>query len=514
MTTGNVKAEVEVEADCEEAFCRLIAQRTGIVLQDHQLSNLRDTLRRGCERFAYANAAQYLEALRRSHVLTEQLEYLIAGVTVGESYFFRDSEQFSLLRVKLLPEMIAAKRASGNLSLRIWSAGCSNGQELYTIAMLLQDMIPDIVNWRIHLLGTDINSEAVGKAMRGRYSEWSFRATPQAFRERWFTQVGQEYEIIPQIRRMARFSYLNLSEDVYPSILSETNALDLILCRNVFIYLGTQAVQRSMKQFALCLLDNGVLMLGASDPIIHKHTELELVQLETVGYFRKGGASDTGFDSYLQAVEAMPGEQRTASIKQQPVPLISEMAALPLATAAQPLASGDRKRPADDTDEIISMLKASDWDAALVLMEETCRRCKESSDIWQMKARALANLGRTELALQACVRSLQLDHANKHAYLIQGLILAELDREKEAEDSLRRALYLDHSFLEAHYELGMLKVRAGNLSAAIKSLEIALKLAQTGDPDRELHDAEGMTCRRFAQILYNEIEMLRSVRGK
>lgn len=488
----------ELDAACEEEFCKLIAQRTGIVLQNHQLSNLRDTVRQGCEHFACNDAAHYLNLLQQSPNLAAPLEYLIAGVTVGESYFFRDSEQIELLRGKLLPGMIAAKRAGGDLSLRIWSAGCSQGQEIYTIALLLQELIPDIDRWHIHLLGTDINSEAVGRAIRGLYSEWSFRTTPMALRERWFTRAGYEYEIHPKIRRMVRFAYLNLAWDVYPSIFSETNAMDLILCRNVFIYLDLQAVRRSMLQFDHCLQDSGVLMLGASDPVEYTHIELELVQTESVGYFRKSRAKDAGW--LINRPPAMPMPDLQAAQQQ--------------ATASPPAAARHQDQPVSEKNEIIKLLNSSDWAAVLVRVDAACTQGRENTDLWQMKAKALASLGRMDEAQQACVRSLQLDPANKHTYLIQGLILAELDRELEAEEALRRALYLDRSFLEAHYEIGMQKVRARNLPAGIKSLEIALKLAQAGDPGRELHNAAGMTYHRFAEVLQNEIEMLRGVRGK
>lgn len=479
MTSTRTSAH-DLDVACEEAFCRLIAQRTGIVLQDHQLHNLRDTARRGCERFGYGDCAHYLHELQQSPGLTTPLEYLIAGITVGESYFFRDSEQIDLLRDTLLPETIAAKRASGNLSLRIWSAGCSEGQEIYTLALLLHELIPDIEKWRIHLRGTDINSEVVSRAIAGRYSEWSFRATPQAVRERWFVPAGNAYEIRPEIRQMVHFAYLNLAADIYPSILSETNALDLILCRNVFIYLDRQTVQRCMSQYADCLLDQGVLMLGASDPMYHRHTALELVQTKYVGYFRKGG------------VQGLPADRR-----------IAQAVAPALAEPARPPA------PQSDMAGIITLLKSSDWAAALVQLDKVCQPGSESSDFWQMKAKVLANMGRAEPALQACERSLQLDAVNKHSYLMQGMILVELDRGPEAEEAFRRTLYLDRSFLEAHYELAMLRVRARDLPGALKSLANALKIAQAGDPQRELHNAAGMTYQRFAQVLQNEIEMLR-----
>jgi len=492
------KQGADFDVACEEAFCRLIAQRTGIVLQDHQLHNLRDTARRGCERFGYGDCAHYLHELQQSQGLTTPLEYLIAGITVGESYFFRDSEQIDLLRNTLLPEMIADKRASGNLSLRIWSAGCSEGQEIYTIAMLLHELIPDIEKWRIHLRGTDINSEVVSRAIAGCYSEWSFRATPSVLRERWFVPAGNGYEIHPQIRQMVHFAYLNLAADVYPSILSETNALDLILCRNVFIYLDRQTVQRCMSQYADCLLDHGVLMLGASDPMYHRHTGLELVQTKWVGYFRKGGVQDTGLSGDRRAAQTSPLAQPLSEQVRSSVP------------PAQPPASRHALQP--DMAGIIKLLRVSDWAAALVQLDKVCQPGSESSDFWQMKAKVLANMGRTESALQACERSLQLDAVNKHSYLMQGMILVELDRGPEAEEAFRRTLYLDRSFLEAHYELAMLRVRAKDLPAALKSLENALKIAQTGDPQRELHNAAGMTYQRFAQVLQNEIEMLRDAK--
>ena len=484
-----------VTAASEQAFCALIQQRTGIVLQDHQMSNLQDTLHNGCAHFGYADCAQYLHALEQGHAAP--LEYLISGVTVGESYFFRDSEQIELLRRELLPQMISAKRAAGDLSLRMWSAGCSHGQEIYTIALLLLELIPDIENWRIHLLGTDINGEAVTRAMRGRYSEWSFRATPAAVRERWFAPAGYEYEIHPMIRNMVRFAYLNLTVDAYPSILSETNAMDLILCRNVFIYLDRRAVRRCMAQYAHCLIDQGVLMLGASDPIDYKHAELRLIQNESAGYFRK----------FSPATNIAPAFVKPASYAP---PLLQAPIFANVAVSREDF--HDKVKPACDMDEIVRLLKNSAWSEALAKAEEACGSGCENGELWQVKAKALANLGHAEQALQACEHSIRLDPVNKHTYLIQGLILAELDRLPEAEAALRRTLYLDRSFLEAHYELGMLRVRAGDIGGALKSLGNALRQAQAGDPERELHNASGMTYGRFAEILKNEIGMLRDAR--
>lgn len=505
-------SDTVLDAHSEETFCKLIARRTGILLQDHQLSNLRDTVRTACEYFSYKNAAQFLSVLQQSQGLTAPLEYLIAGVTVGESYFFRDNEQIKLLRSELLPDMIVAKRASGDLRLRIWSAGCSQGQEIYSIAILLQELIPDIAQWRIHLLGTDINTASVAAAMRGCYSEWSFRATSPVIRKRWFSKVGSMVEIDPEIRAMVTFGYLNLTADVYPSILSATNAMDVILCRNVFIYLDRESVGRSMAQYADCLLDQGVLMLGASDPMEYKHTTLELVQTTQAGYFRKNYARVAALSQARGDIRMKPASHElTEPLMKAELIKFPDTRAKSVPSDKSAVPEVVRVLPTGEKAEIINLLRCADWSAVLLQVEAACLSGKEDSDLWQMKAKALASLGRMDEAQHACERSLQLNATNKHVYLIQGLILAELERAEEAEEALRRALYLDHSFLEAHYEIGMLNVRARNLKAGVKSMSIALKLAQEGNPERELHNAAGMTYRRFAEVLHNEIEMLRGL---
>jgi len=130
---------------------------------------------------------------------------------------------------------------------------------------LLDELLPDIGEWTLHLLGTDINIPLLSKALRGRYRQWSLRATPDQVREDYFTRVGQKYELIKKIRQRAVFTYSNLTQAPYPSLLTGTDALDLILCRNVLIYLQREAAQAIMNQFASCLVPEGALFLGASD---------------------------------------------------------------------------------------------------------------------------------------------------------------------------------------------------------------------------------------------------------
>src|SRR6185437_4072421 len=181
-----------------------------------------------------------------------------------------------LLENTILPDLIKRKREENNYSLRIWSAGCSSGEEIYSIAMMLNKLIPDMSAWHIHLLGTDINTFALKKAITGCFNEWSMRSIDEQYKKRYFTVENKKYFILKKIQDMVTFSYLNLNEDTFPSILNNTNFQNLILCRNVLIYFDRDRGIDLIKKLNACLVPGGILILGASDPIYISDTDFIL----------------------------------------------------------------------------------------------------------------------------------------------------------------------------------------------------------------------------------------------
>lgn len=450
----------------EEALCRLITERTGIVLHDHQLPGLRDTVAQACAHFGYAGAAAYRQALTEKASFSPELEFLVARITVGESYFFRDAAQMTVLRDTLLPELIARKRLAGDCAIRVWSAGCSNGQEIYSIAILLHELLPDIDRWALHLLATDINTDVLAAALRGRYRDWSLRATPAPIATKYFKPVGSEHELDGAIRKRVKFNYLNLSEDAFPSLLTETHALDLILCRNVLIYIEGKAARQIVHRFAQSLLPEGLLLLGTSDHVEWPADALQRIQLGDAAYLRK-----------------------------QPVPTPEAAAAPARGAGAEPT----------DLARVVELLRAERWREALLAIDQAGSAFGTSAGLLQARAKALANLGDLDAALQACEQSLALDPTDKHTYLIQGMVLMEHGQAQQAEAALRKAVYLDHAFAEAHHQLGHLLLRLGRRAAGLKSLRNALALAEQAAPQRPIHNAPGMNHGRFAEILRHEI---------
>lgn len=136
-----------------------------------------------------------------------------------------------------MPPLIQERRNSGDKRLRIWSAACCTGEESYSISITLSRMLRNWADWRIAVLATDLNPLFLQQAAKGVFREWAFRATPPGMKE-WYVQRTAEghFELVPQIREMVKFEYLNLAENIYPSLINDTNAMDITFCRNVLIY--------------------------------------------------------------------------------------------------------------------------------------------------------------------------------------------------------------------------------------------------------------------------------------
>ncbi|MBF0178599.1 MAG: protein-glutamate O-methyltransferase CheR [Magnetococcales bacterium] len=449
------------EGDGLQAACRVIVQRTGIVFKDRHLATLETTLRDTMERFNLPSRAVLLDRLRDSPDDASEIIFVIKRITTGESYFFRDSEQIEFLRREWLPAMIAARRQAGDLTLNLWSAGCAAGQECVTLAILLREAIPDIARWKIGLLGTDINSDALRQARTGLYSVWSMRATPESTRERHFVAEGKDWRARAELLSMIRYQPMNLIGDPTPGV-----AMDLILCRNVLIYFDDATGDRVLARLAGCLAPGGHLILGAAEM---RHAPLpgcEIGWHGQYGYYRRPKPSD-----------------ETAPPVREPEP---------------PL--GDREA------RVIALMRTASWRQALeaVGQPETWR--SNTASLLQFRARILANMGEIRQAIDLCRASIALEATDKHVYLILALAHLEASELADAEAALRKGIFLDRKFLECHFHLGLLLLRDGRREAGLKSLRGALHHAQRSPPRWLVHHSANITLERFLPSLRAELD--------
>ncbi len=214
----------------------------------------------------------YYYQLRYSRDRDAELAIVIDLLTTNETYFFREDFQLKTFTDEIVPELVKKKRRTGERSLRIWSAGCSSGEEPYTLAMLLLQN-PALRCWDIEIIGTDISQQVLAIARQGLYSANSFRSTDDFFIQRYFTEQGEKLQISDSVKRLVTISHLNLLDARRASLLGP---MDAIFCRNVIIYFDQAAKRKVIATLHHSLQAGGFLLLGHSESLMNISTEFDL----------------------------------------------------------------------------------------------------------------------------------------------------------------------------------------------------------------------------------------------
>jgi chemotaxis protein methyltransferase CheR len=255
-----VDAARTLPADDFAYLCRLMHDRAAIVLEPGKeylaLSRLDPVARDE----GVPSVAALVDVLRSEDAASPLHDRVVDALTTNETTFFRDHNPFESLRAHVFPALIEHRR--GTRSLAVWSAGCSSGQEPYSIAMAIREDFPELLTWRLTILGTDISASVLDRARRGRYGQLEVnRGLPAHLLVRHFTRVGMEWEIEEPIRRMVRFEQHNLVQP-WPAAFPP---FDLVLMRNVMIYLDPDAKRDVLTRMHRQLAPHGYLLLGASE---------------------------------------------------------------------------------------------------------------------------------------------------------------------------------------------------------------------------------------------------------
>jgi chemotaxis protein methyltransferase CheR len=399
-----------------DSIVRQIELEAGLAFPEHRRGEVEESIQKAAVASGTEDLADYLLRIEADPRLREELA---AAVTIGETYFMRDLEQFSVLREVVLPQLIAAHGAD----LRIWSAGCSTGEEPYSLAIVLAEMGAHL-NWPI--TATDINRAVLERATLASYGEWSFRGVDPALRARYFVSDGKRFRVRDELRQRVRFDWLNLATPDYPSLWSGIAGMHLIVCRNVLIYFTPRAIGSVAGRLHASLANDGWLMLGAADPPLAEHAPLESRDIRGRLLYRR--RSEHGGRPVLPPVPRSAAAQPTPERRHAP-----------------------RVRPErPDADQ-------------------------QPSDVLKIRALADAGLHReaAELATAASARA-PLDAELQY---LSAAICLERGQNEQAAALARRALDLDPTLAVAAIVLGNALRRSGQLrsaGAAYRSASVAL----------------------------------------
>jgi chemotaxis protein methyltransferase CheR len=234
-----------------------------------------------------ADFTSYYRLLRFDPHRSGELEAAVEALTTNETYFFREPLQLRSFREELLPRLAAERASAGRL--RVWSAGCSTGEEPYTVAMLIRES-GLFAGWDVEVFGSDISRRVVAHARKGLYARGALRDTPPEMVSRYFVQDPDgRYQVTGPIKQMVTFAHMNLLDE---RMLALVGRMDVVFCRNVMIYFDLPARRRLLKSFYAKLLEGGYLLLGHSESLINLTADFELVHLEhDLIYRRPAGAA-------------------------------------------------------------------------------------------------------------------------------------------------------------------------------------------------------------------------------
>lgn len=269
----------------------LIRDYCGIYFDDASLFLVERRLSRRVRVHNLDDFRDYYRLLLYDRKREEELTAVIDLLTVNETYFFREQKQLKAFTEEILPELRETKREK---RLRIWSAGCSTGEEPYTIAMLILEY-GLLAGWDIEILGSDINQRVLSAARRGMYRKNSFRCTEPHFLDKYFTEEGGLYTIADRVRQHVSFCSLNLLD---PFKVRFIGRMDIVFCRNVLIYFDLEARKKVAEHFYGRLVDGGYLLLGHAESLMNISTSFALTHLKNDMVYQKPAVS---LGEYLHA---------------------------------------------------------------------------------------------------------------------------------------------------------------------------------------------------------------------
>jgi len=449
----------------------------------------------------YRDYFAYLEKYQESR---QELKKLLGLLTIGETYFFRYLPHYEALIQSVLPEFIERNRHKRTL--RIWSAGCSSGEEPYSIAMLLLEHFPQLADWDVHILATDINKRALHQAREGVFRPRALRVTESRYSEKYFGSLGGAYVVDRRIRDMVDFSYLNLQTGVFPSVLNGTAEVDILLCRNVMIYFRLPTIKRIVDKFSQCLRPGGYLFLGHAETLTHISERFQRIHNAGGFYYRlrdRGEAPEESPRPIPVAFSVVP--------KAAPPPAPSSRSAL--RTSAPRKAVPEKPaEPVPDLEEMyqraLQAFNREDFLTASRFYDAVLDHDSRHVGALVGKGFILANLGEYDDAVGFCDRALAVDDLCLEAYFLRGLILEMGEDLKGAVAEYRKAILLDMNFIMPHYNLSKVFWRLGRSRDAHRELNNTRHLLEAEADEELIPHSGGLTRAVFLEVCLEDASRL------
>lgn len=496
-----------------EQFRVFVARRLGFQYEDGKLDYLGEVVRRRMERVGSARFESYLEHLTSSRRGADEIRALAEELTVNETFFFRNADNFRAFTGTVLPERIRAKAAEKRL--RILSAGCASGEEPYSLAIRVREALPDLESWDVKILGIDISPAILAKAAQARYSEWSLRATSEDDRRRYFRGEGRDFVLAPEIRRMVTFEERNLVDDDPP--FWHALGCDVVFCRNVLMYFAPDKARDVVRRIGEALLPGGFFFLGHAETLRGLTSEFHLCHTHDTFYYRKREASSEAVVATATwtgprgepAEDSLPAVVESTASWVDVIRRASErIATLTDGPRTLPPAASTAAVRTWDLGLVLEAVRQERFSDALELLSSLPPDGQQDPDALLLRAVLLTNNGRLEESEDVCRRLLALDELNAGAHYLMALCREHAGDSTGAIEHDQTAVYLDAGFAMPRLHLGLMAKRLGDAATAQRELGQAMLLLAREDASRLLLFGGGFSRDTLLQLCRTELRLV------
>ena len=440
-------------------ICEVIAAHLGLHFPEEKWNMLRHSLALAALELGFHDLREFVSWLLSATPEKDQIEILASYLTISETYFWREPNVFSALSQNILLELFASRKGRKKY-INILCAACSTGEEAYSIAIALHRTIPEIKDWNITILATDINVKALSIARSGIYGSWSFRNSPSWLRSNYFKKINnKEYEVLPEIKQMVTFSSFNLIHENYLPFICGDHKMDIIFCRNVLMYFTNDWAARVSANLFHSLSDDGWLVVSSCELSSILFPQLTPVNFPGAVLYHK--------------------TKKEKLIPLQPI---------------QPIQPIQPYNPSTLQKIPVNIIHAED---------------SISDKLFAI--RSLADQGLLEESLSTCNEAIASDKLAAGLYFLRASIFQELDKSLEAIKSLKQAIYIYPDYIMGHFTLGSIFYRQGNFKNSKRYFKIALELLNTIPGNNIPSESEGLSANYIRGIILSNLQTQKSV---
>lgn len=448
------KEKINLTEEEIKLFREYIKERSGINIQEGNIYTLEEAISERLKKTKIENVRDYYNFLKFHPAgREEEFREFLNFITIRETHFFRNPPHFKALEKKILPEIRDKK------SIRIWSAGCSTGEEPYSIAITVMENIPEYSEKKIEIFASDISEYALKFAKEGIYDKKSVRHTEEKILKKYFIQKENKYYLKEEVKKLVKFFFHNLITDIYPPL------LDLIFCRNVTIYFDKETTKKVIAKFYRNLNNGGYLIIGHSESLYGINDQFELVDVGETFIYKKSEKISPPRKIFTplrkEIKESVEVEEKP--LEKQP----SEKEAFLVSFLSDELEVL--------IDEAYLLYQQKKYAEAIKVCNTVLEKVPHCYSAYYLLGLLYANRGWYEEAKKELEKATKIDPFAADAYFLLGIVYARIGDKKEAEKNFKKTIYLDSNFALAHFNLAELYSEEEKIALAIKEYQNTLE---------------------------------------